>query len=66
MATTTTDWIGEHTQQTHRNTPHGQKRKAEDEFESKSNISAHFKKLRLSMSVPICPSLRTLTMPDKP
>ena len=44
-------WLAEHSQRTHGNTPHGQKRRADedDEIEDRSNnISTNFKRLRIN------------------
>jgi hypothetical protein len=44
-----TDWFAEHTQRNHRNSPHGQKRRIDDDAaDTPSAISHGFKKLRVS------------------
>jgi hypothetical protein len=44
-----TEWFAEHSQRSHRNTPHGQKRRIDDEADTSSPaISSGFKKLRIS------------------
>jgi hypothetical protein len=42
------DWFAEHTQRNHRNTPHGQKRRIDDDADTAPTISSGFKKLRIS------------------
>lgn len=42
------DWFAEHSQRNHRNTPHGKKRRADEDAEAPPTIATGFKKLRIT------------------